>query len=254
VIDLGRRIHYIRRRMSRVEGGLERYNRDFYERCWRAGTVLPLPGVQTAPADRAVVELGSGLRPRLPIDDAIFVDVSRTACTKLAGQGARAVCGSATTLPFGTGTLGAVHAYDLLEHLEDDVAAVGELARVLAPAGHLVLSTPLHEGRWQTFDRVVGHARRYDPESLIALLAHHGFALDAFAPFGVRPRSALLNRLGVYYLTHWPRLALRCEETFLRLTRHTDRVLVVRRADAATFVREAADLDGAVTVWRRAST
>jgi SAM-dependent methyltransferase len=240
--------------MPTPDGSLERYNRDFYERCWRAGTVLPLPGVRTAPAERAIVELGSGLRPRLPLDAAVFVDVSETACTKLARRGARAVCGSAATLPFRTSTLGAVHAYDLLEHLEDDVAAVGELARVLAPGGHLVLSTPLHEGRWQTFDRVVGHARRYDPVALVALLGRHGFALDGFAPFGVRPRSRLLNMLGVYYLTHWPRLALRCEEYFLRLAGHTDRVLVVRRTDEATFLRETTDLDGAVTVWRRAET
>jgi len=240
--------------MPGEDGRLERYNRDSYERCWRAGSVLPLPGVRVATPERTTVELGSGLRPRLPIDGAVFVDVSETACAKLARRGARAICGSASALPFRTGALGALHAYDLLEHLEDDVAAVGELARVLAPGAHLVLSTPLHESRWQPFDRVVGHARRYEPAALLALLARHGFALDAFAPFGVRPRSGLLNQLGVYYLTHWPRLALRCEEIFLRLAGHADRVLVVRRADDATFLRESADLDGAVTVWRRSET
>jgi SAM-dependent methyltransferase len=234
------------------ERDIERYNRAFYERCWRAGTVLPLPGVQPAPAERALVELGSGLRPRLPIDDAVFLDLSLTACAKLARTGARAICGSAAALPFRTGALGAVHAYDLLEHIDDDVGAVRELARVIGPGGRLVVSTPLHEGRWQPFDRVVGHARRYAPEALVTLLVARGFVLDGFAPFGLRPQSRLLNRLGVYYLTRWPRLALWCEERFLRLAGKTDRVLVVRRADEATFLREAVNLDGALTVWRRA--
>jgi SAM-dependent methyltransferase len=230
---------------------IAQYNRAFYERCWRAGSVQRLPGV----ADRAgdfPVEIGCGLRPRFPIAGAAFVDVSRTACVKLRRAGARAaVCADVLALPFRTGRLTTLHAYEVLEHLEDDRAAVRELARVLAPGGSLVVSTPLHAARWDDFDRVAGHARRYDPGALLELMAEHGLTLEGFAPFGMRPRGRLLTRLGIYYLTRWPRLALRYEERWLRIFTSPDEVLIISRGDGERFRREAEAMDGAVTAWRR---
>src|SRR5215813_4322404 len=234
--------------MPRSARTLEQYNRVFYERCWRAGTIVSMPGVPVAPTTSLTVEIGSGLRPRLPLANTVFVDLSRAACVKLRRVRARAVRSTVACLPFPPATLGAIHAYDLLEHLTDDAAAVAELARVLAPGGRLVLSTPLHADRWHAFDRIVGHARRYEPEALVALLEAQGFALDAFAPFGMRPRSRLLTRLGAYFLTRWPRLALRYQERFLRTKSEP---VIVTRADTRTFIREAAALDGVVTVWTR---
>jgi|SRR5579862_690676 len=239
--------------MGRAARSLERYNRAFYERRWRAGTVLPMPGVRTAAAGTPTVEIGPGLRPRLALDRAVFVDVSRTACAKLRGAGALALCATVARLPFRSAAVAAIHAYDLLEHLTDDRAAVSELARVLVLGGRLVLSTPLHGDRWHAFDRIVGHARRYDPSHLVALMEEHGFTLEAFAPFGMRPRSRLLTWLGAYFLRRWPRLALEHEEWFLRRAKSTDDVVIVQRTDATTFAREAADLDGVVTLWTRVS-
>lgn len=229
--------------------GLARYNRLFYERCWRAGSVLALPGVPAVSRPR--VEIGSGLRPRLALDGTIFVDVSGAACVKLGRAGAAAVRATIDALPFASTSVAAVHAYEVLEHLEDDGAAVAELARVVAPGGVLVLSTPLHRRRWQEFDRVVGHARRYEPAALVALLGRSGFVLEGFVPFGMRPRSRVLNRLGIYYLTRWPRLALRFEERFLRAFRSSDEPLIVVRGGAEEFLRAAPTMDGAVTSWRR---
>jgi SAM-dependent methyltransferase len=235
----------------RVERGIARYNRAFYERCWRAGSVLALPGI--AAASRPQVEIGAGLRPRLALAAAVFVDVSRTACAKLRRAGGVAVCGTVDALPFATGSVAVVHAYEVLEHVEDDERAVAEIGRVVAPGGVAVLSTPLHRDRWQEFDRVVGHARRYEPAALVALLGRHGFVLEGYAPSGMRPRSRLLNRLGLYYLTRWPRLALQCEEWFLRVFSPWEAVLIVVRGDAAAFIRAAPGMDGAVTSWRRST-
>jgi SAM-dependent methyltransferase len=237
--------------MARPERRLERYNRAFYERCWRAGTVLPMPGVPS-PAGRhaPVVELGCGLRPRLPLHAALFVDLSHTACAKLRLAGALAVCAGIDHLPFGTGTLHAIHAYEVLEHLEDDTTAVGEMRRALAPGGLLVVSTPLHPARWDRFDRVVGHARRYDPAALVRLMGRHGFRLEGFAPSGMRPRSRLLTRLGLYYLTRHPRVALRFSERFLRLTGASDGAVILRHGGSDAFLPASGEMDGAVTAWR----
>ncbi len=239
--------------MGRPARTLERYNRAFYERRWRAGSVVSLPGVRTVPGEALVVEVGCGLRPRLPLAGALFVDLSRTACRKLRQAGSLAVCASVARLPLRTGSVRAIHAYEVVEHLVDDAGAVAELARVLVRDGTLVVSTPLHGERWQVFDRIVGHARRYEPPALLDLMEAQGFTLDGFAPFGMRPRSRVLTALGAWYLTRWPRLALRYEERFLHLRRSPESTVILRRADRDHFLRAAPAMDGAVTSWRRGS-
>lgn len=234
--------------------GLERYNRAFYERRWRVASVVRMPGVVGAvgvPGPR--IEVGCGLRPRLPLDGTIFVEVSPAACTTLRRAGACVVRANADALPFRAGVLGEAYLFDVLEHLSDDRRVVRELARVLRPDGLLVLSTPLHARLWQAYDRLVGHARRYEPTGLVRLLAEVGFRIAGLAPFGIRPRSRFLGRLGLFCLARWPERALRFEEHFLR--RFGPRT-PVRLADVATpeeLVREAAPLAGAVTAWRRTS-
>jgi SAM-dependent methyltransferase len=230
---------------------LDRYNRRFYERCWQAASLLAMPGVRTpAKADGLQVEIGCGLRPRLPLAEALFVDVSPTACTKLQRAGARVIRASIDALPFASGTISELYLFDILEHLGDDVGVGRELARVSASNGWLVLSTPLHRHRWGEFDRVAGHARRYEPRGLVDLLSGLGFTLEAFARFGMRPRSAWLAELGAYYLVHWPRTAFRFQEQLLRLRQHRAQPTQLQRAGVNEFLVQVADADGAVTAWR----
>jgi SAM-dependent methyltransferase len=230
---------------------VDRYNRRFYERCWRAASLLAMPGVwPPAKVEGLQVEIGCGLRPRLPLSEALFVDVSRTACTKLRRAGARVIRASIDALPFASGAVSQLYLFDILEHVSDDVGAGRELARVSAANGWLVLSTPLHSHRWHEFDRVVGHVRRYEPQALVDLLCGAGFRLEGFAHFGMRPRSSVLNRLGAYYLVHWPRTAFRFQERFLRLAQRRAQPTQLRRAGVDEFLLQVADADGAVTAWR----
>jgi SAM-dependent methyltransferase len=53
-----------------------------------------------------------------------------------------AVQGDALRLPFGDGTFDRVIASEVLEHIPDDVAAMGELARVLRPGGAMAVTVP----------------------------------------------------------------------------------------------------------------
>lgn len=68
-----------------------------------------------------------------------------------------------------------VCAFEVLEHLEDDAAAVTKWAAHLRPSGWLLLSVPAHQRRFGPWDELVGHFRRYDAESLTALLSGCGF-------------------------------------------------------------------------------
>jgi SAM-dependent methyltransferase len=60
----------------------------------------------------------------------------------------------------------AVLALDVIEHLDDDRAAVARLASLLRPGGTLILSVPALPDLFSEFDTLQGHRRRYLPETL----------------------------------------------------------------------------------------
>jgi SAM-dependent methyltransferase len=61
--------------------------------------------------------------------------------------------GSLEALPYPDGHFDAVVCLDVLEHVKDELAAINELHRVLAPGGLLLLSTP-HRGAFSILDPV----------------------------------------------------------------------------------------------------
>jgi len=58
-------------------------------------------------------------------------------------------------------------------------------------------------------DDFVGHRRRYEPEDLKANLARHGFTVERSAVFGMKPRSSRLVDLGMWFLLHQGKRAMR---------------------------------------------
>ena len=55
---------------------------------------------------------------------------------------ALAVQGDALALPFADGAFDRIIAAEVLEHIPDDISAIGELARVLAPGGRIAITVP----------------------------------------------------------------------------------------------------------------
>jgi SAM-dependent methyltransferase len=138
----------------------------------------------------------------LPIAGTCVVDLSEPALAKLRAQGALAVLGLASSLPFADDTFDLVCALDIIEHGDDDDAVLAELSRVAAPDAAFLLSVPLHPDRWTAFDDFVGHRRRYEPGRLLAKLEGHGFVVQQSAGYGMRPGSSRLLDLGMWFLTH----------------------------------------------------
>jgi SAM-dependent methyltransferase len=73
-----------------------------------------------------------------------------------------------------------VCAFEVLEHLEDDLAVLQAWRDLVAPGGALLVSMPAWPGRFNAWDRRVGHLRRYAPEPTLRLLEAAGF-VDASA-------------------------------------------------------------------------
>ena len=184
-------------------------NRDFYDSLWSASDVTlpqrfntwPLLSALAASAP-ARLEIGPGLRPRLPILGTSFVDISRPALSRLEACGGLAMLGEITALPFPDCSFDLVCAFDIVEHIEDDRQAFRELRRVAKDDATVIFSVPLHPARWNAFDALVGHVRRYDPDDLLAILGEHAFVLEQSAGFGMQPRSGWLLDFAVWGLTH----------------------------------------------------
>jgi len=64
---------------------------------------------------------------------------------------------------------------NVLEHIEDDGAALESLFRVLKPGGHLLLFVPALQFLYSELDRQHGHFRRYHLSPLDFKLNVHGF-------------------------------------------------------------------------------
>ncbi len=67
-----------------------------------------------------------------------------------------------------------VCAFEVLEHLEDDAAALAEWVRYVAPGGFLLLSVPAHQHRFGPTDTHAGHFRRYGARQLHDLVTASG--------------------------------------------------------------------------------
>ena len=68
-----------------------------------------------------------------------------------------------------------VGAFEVLEHLEDDLAALQAWRDWLRPGGGLLLSVPAHQHRYSQADAAAGHYRRYGRDDLISLVKTAGF-------------------------------------------------------------------------------
>ena len=83
-------------------------------------------------------------------------------------------------------------AFEVLEHIEDDAAALQEWKGKLNPGGTLVLSVPAWQDRFAAADQIAGHFRRYDPEHMRARLEAAGFTDIHVEPYGF-PAGHLLE-------------------------------------------------------------
>jgi len=107
------------------------------------------------------------------------VDVSREALDFCRARGlSRVKQGAAESLPFEDASFDLVTGLDVVEHLDDDVAGLKEMRRVLRPRGRALLFVPAFMFLWGVQDDISHHRRRYTLAELRLKLAQTGFIVE----------------------------------------------------------------------------
>jgi glycosyltransferase involved in cell wall biosynthesis/phospholipid N-methyltransferase len=114
-----------------------------------------------------------GMKPDRPYLDVTYTDVT-----------------DASTFPRIEGGFDTVICLNVIEHVDDDVQALKNLGGVLGPGGHAIVLVPQGPELMGTLDDVLGHRRRYTPESLKKLAEDADFEVRELFVFNRVGRPA----------------------------------------------------------------
>lgn len=101
-------------------------------------------------------------------------------------------------VPFAGERFDVVLALDVIEHVDDDVAALAALRERLGAEGRLVVTVPAFPFLWGEHDVRNGHRRRYTRTTLRLALQAAGFRIDRLSHFNTLlfPAIAAVRTLG----------------------------------------------------------
>ena len=130
-----------------------------------------------------ILDVGCGTGANLELlgrfGEAEGVDVSEDALAFCRARGLQNVRhGEAEKLPYQDGTFDLVTALDVVEHLDDDVAGLREMRRVLRKNGRALLFVPAFMFLWGVQDDVSNHRRRYTLSGLRRVVREAGFEVE----------------------------------------------------------------------------
>ena len=76
-------------------------------------------------------------------------------------------------LPYPKKYFNLVVCLDTLEHMSDDRRLVSQLARLVKPKGFIIISVPAYQRLFSYWDKMLGHFRRYNHQSLINTIPYN---------------------------------------------------------------------------------
>jgi SAM-dependent methyltransferase len=177
-------------------------DRDFYRayfelegRHWwfegRRRLFLRLLEERIPPASRPVRVLDFGCGTGAFLDDldrfgtvsAVDADPEAVSFCHARGRAEVRLAPPGAPLPFADDAFDLVTSLDVIEHIDDDVAALAELRRVLRPGGLLLVAVPAFAFLWGKQDEVSHHRRRYTARTLRRALARAGFGVERTSYF-----------------------------------------------------------------------
>ncbi len=141
---------------------------------WYRGRRTVLGGVIAGlglPADARILDAGCGSGrymvelARLGAVTGVELSETSVALARERGLG-EVVAGSVLEMPFAEDSFDLAVSLDVIEHLDDDLAALRELRRSVAPGGALLVTVPAYQWLWSGHDQINHHRRRYTRRSL----------------------------------------------------------------------------------------
>lgn len=129
------------------------------------------------PADARILDIGSSTGTNLRmLGEMGFtrfegLDSSDEAIRWCAQKGLGKVTkGDVCAIPFPGGSFDLVLATDIIEHVDDDLAALREIRRVVKPGGSVLITVPAFQSLWGLQDDVSHHKRRYRARQVLTLV------------------------------------------------------------------------------------
>jgi SAM-dependent methyltransferase len=127
---------------------------------------------------------------------ALALEYSDSVADVAKARGISAIRADARDLPLRSGSCELVTAFDILEHIDEDYLAAGEIFRVLKPGGTALIAVPCDMALWSAHDDEVGHVRRYTRHGLVSVMQKAGLTVDEVWSWNVllRPIVALRRK------------------------------------------------------------
>lgn len=133
------------------------------------------------PEARNYLEIGSGTGRMARAIREAFPDLDVVASDALA-RNQECLHIDALDIPF-RNAFDTIGAFDVLEHIENDHAALGQMRKACRPGGGILLTAPQHPWLWSDADVYAQHYRRYSRRGLCALLPECGFTVVGCTSF-----------------------------------------------------------------------
>lgn len=122
---------------------------------------------------------GANLEMLSQFGEAEGVDISIEALSYCRERGLENVKqGAAEALPYENSSFDLVTGLDVVEHLDDDLAGLKEMRRVLRPGGHCLVFVPAFMFLWGVQDDISHHRRRYTLHQLKRVMNQVGFEVE----------------------------------------------------------------------------
>ena len=134
--------------------------------------------------DLRILDIGCGTGAMLdqlaPFGEVIGADFAEQALGFCRRRGDRYALArsDARRLPFASNTFDIVTAMDIVEHIDNDKAAMSEIMRVLKPGGRVFVTVPAYQSLWSEHDVALHHYRRYTAPMVKDLFQRVGLRID----------------------------------------------------------------------------